>query len=139
MSINAKSILIPGISGGIVLLILTFVIDAITQLFAPYSIFDVPGMRAVNDPVMMLYFLYPFVFAFIAAGVWTKISGCFSSDPIQVAKKYGGILFLLVVIPNMWVIFSSMTYPAGFYISNILTGAIGYPIIGYLNARFNQN
>lgn len=45
---------------------------------------------------------------------------------------------LLVLLPSCWVIFTSMTYSAGFYISNILCGVIGYPIVAYVNVRFNH-
>lgn len=131
-----RSMLVPGLSGGIVLLILTFITDTLTQVVAPYSIFDVPGMREMTDPIIILYFLYPFIFSFIAAGVWMIIRGSFPSDPMQGGLWFGGILFLLVVVPNMWVVFTSMEYPVGFYISNLLCGLIGYPVIGYLNARY---
>ena len=138
MNSTIKTLAIPGLAGGLLYLILTFVADLLAQLIAPYSIFDVPGMREMNDPVMMLFFLYPFVFAFIAAWIWTIIRGSFPADPVQGGVRYGAVLFLLIVIPNMWVIFTSMTYPTGFYLSNIISGLIAYPVIGYLNARYNQ-
>ncbi len=138
MHINPRSLLIPGVLGGLSLLILSFVADALTQFVAPYSIFEVPGMRSITDPVMMLYFLYPFVFSFISAGFWQIIRESLSKDTKEAAWQFAGILFVLVVIPNIWVVFTSMSYPAGFYISNILSGIIGYPCIGYLNARYNR-
>jgi len=137
MHISLKSLGIPGVLGGIILLILTFVADALTQFVTPYSIFEVPGMRDISDPIMMLYFLYPFVFAFIAAVIWRIIHGSLSGEKKVAALQFAGILFLLVIIPNIWVIYTSMSYPSGFYISNILTGIIGYPCIGYLNAQYN--
>jgi hypothetical protein len=35
----------------------------------------------------------------------------------------------------MFVIYSSMVYPAGFYIGNILFGVVGFPALGMLYAR----
>lgn len=138
MHINPRSLMIPGLVGGFILLIISFAADMVTQFVAPYSILEVPGMRSISDPVMMLYFLYPFIFAFIAAIIWQIIKGSLSKNQKSAAWQFAGILFFVVIVPNIWVIFTSMSYPAGFYISNILTGAIGYPVIGYLNARFNQ-
>jgi hypothetical protein len=138
MCLNLKQILVSGITGGSVLLVVTFLADAITQVIAPYDMFAIGGMRAITDPVMILFFLYPFIFAIIVAIVWSCIRDSFSGTDRKKAVRYGGLLFLLIIIPNTWVIFSSMTYPLGFHISNILTGIIAYPILGYLNVRFNS-
>lgn len=138
MHINPRSLIIPGLVGGFILLVISFAADMVTQFVAPYSILQVPGMRSISDPVMMLYFVYPFIFAFIAAILWQIIRGSLPENQKSAAWQFAGILFLVVIVPNIWVIYTSMSYPAGFYISNILTGVIGYPIIGFLNTRFNQ-
>lgn len=138
MQLNGKNILICGIFGGIVLLIATFVADAIAQLIAPYNLFDLGGMRAMDDPAMTLYFLYPFIFSFIAAIVWGIIRTAIKGSIKEQSLTYGAILFMLVIVPNTWVIWTTMTYPTGFHISNILCGIIAYPLIGYLNVRFNK-
>jgi hypothetical protein len=44
------------------------------------------------------------------------------------------ILLLLITLPSLFVIFSSMLYPTGFYIANFLTGVIGFPVLGCLFA-----
>jgi hypothetical protein len=135
---NVKNIFITGITGGFILGIASIVADTIVQIISPYDIFKIGGMRAMNDPILMLYFLYWFVFAFITAIVWSYIRESFIGSTKDKALKYAGILFLLVIVPNIWVMASSMTYPLGFYISNILSGLIGYPCLGYLNARYNS-
>ncbi|PWR72669.1 hypothetical protein [Methanospirillum lacunae] len=138
MHINPRSLMTAGFAGGFILLIISFVADFATQFVTPYSIFEVPGMRSISDPVMMLYFVYPFIFAFIAAIIWQIIRGSLPENQKSAAWQFAGILFILVIVPNIWVMYTSMLYPTGFYISNILTGVIGYPAIGYLNARFNR-
>ena len=138
MKVDGKGIAIAGILGGIILLIVTFAADALVQMIAPYNLFALGGMRAVSDPLMMLYFLYSFIFAVIAALFWALTKGSFTGSVMRKSFCFGGILFLLVVLPNSVVIFSTMDYPAGFHLSNILTGIIAYPILGYLNVRYNQ-
>lgn len=138
MNVQGKGIAVAGILGGIVLLIVTFASDALVQMIAPYDLFALGGMRATTDPLMMLYFLYSFIFAVIVALFWALAKGSFTGSEIRKSFCFGGILFLLVVIPNSFVIFSTMDYPAGFHLSNILTGIIAYPVLGYLNVRFNQ-
>jgi len=68
----------------------------------------------------------------MAALVFDLIQKSLSGDAGHRGMLFGGILFLLIIIPNMLVIFSSMTYPLGFYLSNILTGLIAYPLIGFV-------
>lgn len=138
MAFRSKDLLITGITGGVILLVLTFVADGIAQIISPYNIFEIPGMRAISDPVMMLFFLYPFFLSFITAIIWTQIRGSFTGSDSEKSLRFGGCLILLVLLPSCWVIFTSMTYSAGFYISNILCGVIGYPIVAYVNVRFNH-
>ena len=128
-------ILISGIAGGIWLLFVTLLSDYIAVLVAPYNIFDIGGMRPPDDPIMALFFLYPFLFAFIAAFVFELVKGSLNGSRDKKGLLFGFILILLILIPNILVIFSSMTYPAGFYVSNILSGIIGYPILGIIFAR----
>jgi hypothetical protein len=135
---NLKNVVIIGITGGIVLLVVTFGADALVQLIAPYNLFELGGMRAINDPLMMLFFLEPFLFSVIVAITWSLTGRCFTGSDVEKSLKYGGFLFLLIIVPNTWVIFSTMTYPAGFHLSNLLTGIISYPVIGYLNVRLNR-
>jgi hypothetical protein len=48
---------------------------------------------------------------------------------------YGVLLFVLVTIPSMFVMISSMNYPVGFYITPVLEGAIGNPVLGIIFAK----
>jgi hypothetical protein len=132
---HLKPIGIATIAGGIILLAVTFIAEAIAQLITPYDIFAIGGMRAMDDPIMSLFFLYPFVFALIAAVVFDLIQPALTGDACHRGLLFAVILFIIVIIPNMWVIFSSMTYPLGFYVSNILTGLIAYPLLGILYVR----
>jgi len=51
-----KAIGIATIAGGFILLVLSFIADAIAQLITPYDIFSIGGVRAMDDPVMGLFF-----------------------------------------------------------------------------------
>lgn len=129
---NARNIVLSGIVGGFLLLIISFAADFAVQWVAPYDIFSIGGMRPIEDPVMLGYFISPFVFAFIAAIVFDVVGGSLKGTPVHRGLVYGGLLVLLVLVPNMVVIYTSMLYPAGFYLSNILTAVIAYPLLGVL-------
>ena len=131
---DGKKILIAGIAGGILLFIAQFVFSFIGNLIAPYNIFAIGGMRQVNDPLMYLFYAYPFVLSFMSAIVFDLVKGALTGQCCP-GPVFGIILILLVTVPGMFVIFSSMTYPPGFYIGNILFGIIGFPLLGLLYAR----
>jgi hypothetical protein len=131
-----KKVLIAGIAGGILLLVAQFVFSMVANIIAPYDIFAIGGMRARDDPVMLLFFAYPFVLAFTSAIAFDRVKGALAPTCCGGAGfAFGLILFLLITVPSMFVIYSSMDYPRGFYVANILFGAIGFPAVGMLYAR----
>jgi hypothetical protein len=132
---HGKKILIAGIAGGILLFVAQFAFSSLANLVAPYDIFSIGGMRARTDPVMLLFFTYPFVLSFASAIVFDRVKAALGGSLTGAGAGFGLILFLLVTVPAMFVIFSSMTYPPGFYIGNILFGIIGFPAVGILYAR----
>ncbi len=125
----------PGAKGGAVLLILLMIFSTLSVMVAPYDIATLGGMRALDDPVMNLFFFYPFVLAFAAACVFDIIKESLTGTTASKGLMFGGLLFVLITIPSMFVMFSSMDYPIGFYIAQVLEGAIGYPMIGMLFAK----
>jgi hypothetical protein len=56
---NAKNIVPAGFSGGIVLFVSMVIFGELANAIAPYNIATLGVMRAMNDPVMALFFLYP--------------------------------------------------------------------------------
>ena len=135
-----KKVLIGGIAGGILLFIAKFAFSALGSFIAPYDIFAIGGMRAEDDPVMLLFFAYPFVLSFTSAMVFDRVKGALGGGGSAgccgcAGLTFGLMLFLLVTVPGVFVIYSSMTYPAGFYIGNLLFGLIGFPALGMLYAR----
>ena len=132
---DMKKILIAGIAGGILLFIAQLVFSLIGNLVAPYDIFAIGGMRARDDPVMLLFFAYPFVLSFTSAIAFDRVKAALEGACVGQGLTFGLLLFLLVTVPGMFVIFSSMNYPLGFYIGNLLVGIIGFPAVGILYAR----
>ena len=131
-----KKILIGGVAGGVLLLVALMVFDFIGNFIAPYNIFTIGGMRQMNDPLMYLFYAYPFVLSFLSAIVFDQVKAALKPACCGCAGlTFGLILILLVTVPGMFVIYSSMVYPTGFYIGNILFGLIGFPALGMLYAR----
>jgi hypothetical protein len=132
---QVKKILMAGIGGGLLLLVLMILSGAVANIFLPYNIFEIPGMRTADDPVSILFFLYPFVIAFAGAILFNFLDPALKGSVGRRGLIFGLLLFILVTIPNQFVIYTSMYYPSGFYLSGILNGLIGYPLFGILCAR----
>jgi len=129
---HPKKIIIAGIFGGFLLLVINFLCGFIANALLPYTIFEIPGMRPMTDPFAALFFLYPFVLAFTAGILYDFIHPVLRGDSARNGVVFGLLLFIVVTIPNQFVIWSSMYYPAGFYLSSILYGIIGFPLFGIL-------
>jgi hypothetical protein len=91
-------------------------------------------MRPATDPVLILFFLSPFVVAFVAAILYDGIEPALRGGRIRRGVVFGLLLFILLTVPNQVIISSSMYYPEGFYLAHILNGLAGYPLFGVLCA-----
>ena len=129
---NWKNVAIATVLGGILLTVVEYVASTIGMAVAPYDILAIGGMRAVTDPVMVLYLVQPFVFALAAAIAFDAVKNALIGTATDKAMKYAALLFGLTVIPSLFTIYSSMTYPLGFYVVNIVYGVIGYALVGLL-------
>lgn len=129
---HIRNILLAGVLGGLLLLVVMLFSGAVATAILPYTIFDIPGMRPATDPVYVLFFLYPFVLAFAGAVLYDLLSPALSGGRVIKGLVFGLLLFLISTVPGIFVIWSSMYYPAGFYLENTLSGIIGFPLFGIL-------
>lgn len=134
-ALTVKTVLVAGILGGIWLFIMTFLGSNAGTMSAPYDIMTLGGMRDVNDPVLVLFFLYPFVLSFTSAVVFGMVRTALGGSDIEQGLRFGLVMILLVMIPGLYVMYTSMTYPPGFFIGNVVTDVIGFPVLGILYAR----
>ena len=122
---DLKKIVISGIAGGIAILVVMLIIDyLIAQVLLPYDIMSLGGMRAQTDPLMMLFFLSPFVYSFAMSIAYDKLRDSFKGDFKSNGIKFGLLVWLLVAIPGSFVVYTSMTYPIGFTVSQIIGGLL---------------
>ncbi len=132
---DGKKVLTAGISGGIVLFILLFGLNVLMNAAIGYDISSFGGMRAMDDPVMLLFFAYPFVVAFAAAWSFNIVKSCLAGSGIQKGITFGILLLVLIAIPSNFAMFTSMNWPVSFYIGNLISAVIGYPLLGILYAK----
>jgi hypothetical protein len=129
---NAKKIAVSGSVAGVLILILMVVINVMVNMVIPADISRYGGMRAADDPVMILFFFYPFVVAFAAAIIFDVVKDCLKGTPVQKGLMFGALLLVMMTIPSLYVMITSMTWPIDFYISTASWEIISFPLMGML-------
>ncbi len=132
---NSKNIGIAGLGGGAVLFVLLSGINALMNVLTPYDITTFGGMRATNDPVILLFFLYPFVVAFAQAVVFDLTKDCLKGTPVQKGLMFSGMMIVIMTIPSVFVMYTSMTWPTVFYTGTLLWEITGFLITGAIYTK----
>ncbi|MEN6610878.1 MAG: hypothetical protein ABFC24_08540 [Methanoregulaceae archaeon] len=131
---DAKNIVLGGTGGGILLFVLLFGLNSLIGMVVPYDISAFGGMRAMDDPVMLLFFLYPFVVSFAAAVVFDTVRNALQGTTVTKGLLFGGLLLVIMTVPSLFVMITTMDWPLVFYAASIVQEGIGYPVMGVLFA-----
>ena len=135
-----KKIIGPGIIAGIVMLILGFIVSYlfmfIPSVTADYN--NVNVMRSWEDPLMIAFFAYPFLFGIILAWAWNNSKQLFKGTPWQRGKKFGLAIWFIATIPGMFITYTSMPFAFMTILSWTVGGLINITTAGYIFARMNR-
>jgi hypothetical protein len=139
MKFDSKKFVFSGFLGGIVYWVLWgFVSFVLRPVLWPYDPLSLGGMRGVTDPFMLLFFLYPFVFSFCMALVYQLVQPALKGTSLQKGQQFGLAVWVLAVIPGFFMVLSTMNYPAGFFIENLIGGFFFVMATGIVIARFSE-
>lgn len=135
-----KKIILFGIVVGIINLILGTVVSYLFMLFpavsADYN--NSAVMRAWSDPLMSLFFVYPFIQGIILAWVWDMSKTLFHGTLAGRGTKFGLAIWLISTIPGMWM--SYTCFPLSFLtiVSWTVGGFVTAIAAGIILARINK-
>jgi hypothetical protein len=135
-----KKIIWPGVIAGVVCLVLSMVISYLFMLFPSVNAdyYNSNIMRPWNDPIMMLFFLYPFVQGIIFAWAWNKMKGLYSGTPSKRGRDFGFTLWLIAIIPGMFVSYTSFPLSILTVLSWTVSGLVCAIISGWIYAKMNS-
>ena len=125
IQLETKTIVVSGIVAGIVILVLSMIMSTATQALFDYNVLTLAGMRSVNDPVSMLFFLHPFVVALSMATLYDFAKKSFTGTAIRKGTVLGLLGWIVYGIPSAFIVFSSMDYPIGFTVNSVI-GSLVY-------------
>ena len=121
---ETKTIVISGIVAGIVILVLSMIVSTATQALFDYNVLTLAGMRSVNDPVSMLFFLHPFIVGLAMAILYDFTKKSFTGTAIRKGSVLGLLGWVVYGIPSAFIVFSSMDYPIGFTMNSVIGSLI---------------
>jgi hypothetical protein len=114
-----------GLVAGIVVLALSMIISTVTQVLFDYNVLALAGMRSVNDPVSILFFLFPFVVGVAMAVLYDFTKKSFTGTATRKGLVLGLLGWIVYGIPSAFIVFSSMDYPLGFTVNSVI-GSLVY-------------
>ena len=124
-----KKIVLPGIIAAIASFIATMLVGYVFQAIFPSIKSEYENtaiFRPWNDPLMNIFWVYPFIFGITLAWVWDKVKGLFTGTLINKALCFGFVYWVICSVPGMIMSLSS------FKITIVMT--ISWTISGFLQA-----
>jgi hypothetical protein len=88
-----------------------------TAMFRPWS-----------DPLMTVYFAYPFILGVVSAYLWERVH---RPRPVEFAKLY----FVIATIPGMFITYTSFQISLSMVLLWTVTGYIQALVAGYIFAK----
>lgn len=126
-NLNAKKIVIGGIAAGIVIFVISMGTSILTQQALSYDVLKLGGMRTIDDPIMALFFVHPWVLGFAMAIAFEKTKTGLGKPGMGRGKNFGLITWLLAGLPSAFLVWSSMNYPPGFTLNSVV-GTLTYMV-----------
>jgi len=131
-----KKIIWPGIILGIIILAINMIVSYLFMLIPSVNAdYTSEFMRNWQDPIMMLFFLYPFILGIVFAWLWAKTKTCFKGT--NRGCYFGWMLFFLTTVPGMWVTYTSFKFSILTILSWTISGLISAKISGFFLAWKN--
>ncbi len=130
-----KKLIVPGLISGVAMLVAGMVLNRLYYLVVPALAqeYENPAMfRPWSDPLMMLFFLYPFILGFVLAFLWGKVKTLTGGKALKFALFY----WVIASIPGMFVTYTSFTVSLAMVVSWSLNGFIQALIAGLIFSRF---
>ena len=119
-----KQIIVGGIVSGIVILIIDLIFSWLTQTIWQYNVLELSGMRTIDDPIAILFFVYPWVLGFALSIVYSHLGKALNGNSISKGLKFGLLMWIAIGFTSAFLVFSSMDYPIGFTVNTIISSLI---------------
>ncbi|MBM3247006.1 hypothetical protein FJZ17_00470 [Candidatus Pacearchaeota archaeon] len=123
-----KKVIGPGLLLGLIMLIFSMIVNYLFMLIPSVNAdYTTEFMRSWQDPIMMAFFVYPFILGLVFAWLWAKTKTSFKGKGIMRGCYFGWLLFFLTTVPGMFATYTSFNL-------SFLT-ILGWTVSGLINAK----
>jgi hypothetical protein len=135
-----KKVFWTGLVAGIAMVASNMALNPILNAIFPWlqDAYINPVFRPWDDPIMMLFFLYPILLGFGLAFVWDKTKHLFKKSICQNGVNFGLIYFCVAGIPSFLINFSSFNLSFTMILSWTIMGLVNGLVAGCVLAKINK-
>ena len=133
-----RRVLIPGVTAGIVLFGLSYLILYATIYLMPSLVQEYynPVFWPGNDRAL-LFFAHPFVLSLPLAWFWDRFKSRMSGPWLWRGLQFGLVYALIATLPSMWITFSAINVSLTMVLTWFAYGLMQALICGVIMARMN--
>lgn len=91
--------------------------------------------RPFSDPLMMVYFAYPFILGIVGAYFWGIVGGNFKGSIASRAWKFAKLYFIVATIPGMFISYTTFQVSFTMILGWTITGLIEIFVAGLVFAK----
>lgn len=136
-----KKVLWTGFVAAVAMVVVNMLLNPLFNVLFPWlqDAYKNPEIfRPWEDPVMMLFWLYPLVLGIGLAWVWDKTKQLFSGKPCKKGLTFGLIFFFVSGLPAFLINYSSFNFPFVMIFSWTLMSFFNGIVAGIVLAKMNK-
>jgi len=136
-----KKILVPGLIAGAVMSLVAAIIGFLAGLLFPQLASEYANgtiFRPWSDPLMSLYFVYPFLLSIILSFVWSKTKTIIKGKSFQDrGVKFALWYFLVGTVSGIFITYSSFQVSLLIVATWTINGLFEAIVVGLIFAKMN--
>lgn len=130
-----------GLIAGVVIFLLGFLVTWLVEIIFPgiAKEYQNPAIfRPWEDPLMLAFFAYPFIFGVVSAYLWELLKGHLKGTPVNKALEFGKIYFIIATIPGMFITYTSFKLSLALVLLWTASGFLDAFIAGFVFTKLNK-
>jgi membrane protease YdiL (CAAX protease family) len=135
-----KKIILSGLLIGLINFIASMAVSKIFGVIFPSIAVEYQNtnlFRPWSDPLMLLFFVYPFLMGIIFAWFWNKTKNIFGEN-MKGGINFGITYWIIATIPGMFITYSSMPYSLLMIISWLAGGLVSALLAGIILVKLSK-
>jgi hypothetical protein len=132
-----KKVILSGLLAGLILFLASMVVSGIFKVIFPAINAEYQNtnlFRPYSDPLMLLFFVHPFLVGILLAWFWNKTKNIFGEN-IKGGIKFGLAYWIISTIPGMFATYTSMPYSLAIVSSWLASGLVEALLAGIIFSK----